>query len=265
MVKSFDRVADIYDETRRMPPDVLAQVVEQIATVVSPADGEVLEIGVGTGRIAIPLAERGFRVAGVDVSEKMLSHLREKMVAAHVSVSVARGDVTILPFADQSFAAVLAVHVFHLLDDVRTCVAEVRRILKQGGCLLFSGEQRMQNYIQQVLSGQYGMKEGLNEIFAGAGVQLPNWDDVEHLVMQAVSELGGKASQFEPIEWDSEITCAGIVNRIEGRVTSSLWNVPDETLRSLVEKARSLLEHYVGPPSTVIRFRRRFDMFCSRF
>lgn len=265
MVKSFDRVADIYDETRRMPPDVLAQVVDQVASVVDPADGEILEIGIGTGRIAIPLAERGFRIAGVDISEKMLGHLREKMAAAHVNVSVARGDVTILPFANTSFSAVLAVHVFHLLDDMRACVAEVRRVLKQAGCLLFSGEQRTQSYIQQVLSERYGMKDGLSEIFASAGVQMPNWGDVEHRVEQAVSELGGTVSQLGPTEWDSEITCAGVVDRIEGRVTSSLWNVPDETLRSLVEKVRLLLEHYVGSPSTVIRFRRRFDMFCARF
>ncbi len=265
MAKSFDRVADIYDETRRMPADVLAQVVEKVASVVDPADGEILEIGVGTGRIAIPLAERGFRVAGVDISEKMLGHLRQKMEAAHVNVSVARGDVTILPFADKSFAAVLAVHVFHLLDDMRTCMAEVRRVLKQGGSLLFSGEQRTQSYIQQVLSQRYGVKEGLHEIFARLGVPMRDWSDVEHRVEQAVSELGGAVLQLEPIEWESVITCAGIVDRIEGRVTSSLWNVPDETLHSLVEKVRSLLEQCVGPPSTEIRFKRRFDMFCGRF
>ncbi len=265
MAKSFDRVADIYDETRRMPADVLAQVVEQVASVVDPADGELLEIGVGTGRIAIPLAERGFRVAGVDISEKMLKHLREKMVAVHVNVGVARGDVTILPFADELFAAVLAVHVFHLLDDMRACVAEVRRVLRLRGCLLFSGEQRTQSYIQQVLSEQYGVKEGLREIFGRLGVPMPDWGDVEHRVEQAVSELGGTVSQLEPIEWEATITCAGIVGRIEGRVTSSLWNVPDETLQNLVEKVRSLLEQYVGPPSTEIRFKRRFDMFCARF
>lgn len=60
-LRSFDRVAAIYDETRNLPADVERAVVDGIAgalCAVAPSP-RLVEVGVGTGRIAVPLAERG--------------------------------------------------------------------------------------------------------------------------------------------------------------------------------------------------------------
>lgn len=67
-----DRWAEIYDETA----PALAGEVELLAELAGP--GPVLELGVGTGRVAIPLAERGLEVHGLDPSAGMLGRLREK-------------------------------------------------------------------------------------------------------------------------------------------------------------------------------------------
>jgi SAM-dependent methyltransferase len=72
-----ERVAAHYDERSAgmSAPEVVGPVVDLLAGY---ADGAALEFGIGTGRIAIPLAERGIRVAGIDSSEAMLSRLRAK-------------------------------------------------------------------------------------------------------------------------------------------------------------------------------------------
>jgi ubiquinone/menaquinone biosynthesis C-methylase UbiE len=68
-----ERVAAFYDE-RSAPmaaPEVVGPVVDLLAAFAQ--DGGALEFGIGTGRIALPLAERGVRVVGIDNSEAMLS------------------------------------------------------------------------------------------------------------------------------------------------------------------------------------------------
>jgi SAM-dependent methyltransferase len=79
-----ERVAAFYDERSAgaAAPEVVGPVVDMLAQFA--ADGAALEFGVGTGRVALPLAERGVRVAGIDNSDAMLSRLHAKPGAAAV-------------------------------------------------------------------------------------------------------------------------------------------------------------------------------------
>lgn len=83
-----DAVADVYDSWHEglafLDP---APVVEYLATLAGP--GPVLEVGVGTGRVAIPLAERGLEVHGIDVSTRMIERLRAKDSASRVKAYAA--------------------------------------------------------------------------------------------------------------------------------------------------------------------------------
>ena len=71
---SFDRAADFYDTTRALPVDVHDRLTTMLLTELS-ARPLCLEIGVGTGRIALPLVERGVSMIGVDIAPKMLRRL----------------------------------------------------------------------------------------------------------------------------------------------------------------------------------------------
>ncbi len=78
---SFDRVAHAYDGTRGYPSGVEQQIAEGLERTARAMEQSVfLEIGVGTGRIAIPLASRGHDYTGVDISEKMLVQLEGKLL-----------------------------------------------------------------------------------------------------------------------------------------------------------------------------------------
>jgi predicted TPR repeat methyltransferase len=73
-----ERVAAVYDDLAADMFDaaVVTPVVEMLAELAG--EGRALELGIGTGRIALPLAERGVRVHGVDSSEPMVTRLRAK-------------------------------------------------------------------------------------------------------------------------------------------------------------------------------------------
>jgi ubiquinone/menaquinone biosynthesis C-methylase UbiE len=76
-------------------------------------DGPVLELGCGTGRIAVPVARAGARIVGIDRSQEMLARARKRIVRARLRgrLSLVRGDIRELPFTSRTkFSAVLAAY-----------------------------------------------------------------------------------------------------------------------------------------------------------
>lgn len=82
-----DRFADVYDDWYADVTDVDATVARLAA--LASGRGAVLELGIGTGRLALPLARLGFDVRGVDASAAMVDRLRAKPGGADVPVAVA--------------------------------------------------------------------------------------------------------------------------------------------------------------------------------
>lgn len=121
---SFNRVADIYDKTRELPPEAMRKIVK---TLVKEMKGykTLLDIGVGTGRFAKPLQENGFEVVGTDISKDMMKNAKKKGVK-----NLLLGDACALPFRDYSFDAAISVHVLHLISDWQTALKEICRVTK---------------------------------------------------------------------------------------------------------------------------------------
>jgi ubiquinone/menaquinone biosynthesis C-methylase UbiE len=80
-----DRIADAYDSfyDATLDTDVAVETLAELA-----GGGPVLELAIGTGRLAVPLAERGVEVRGVDASERMGAKLRAKPGAEHIPVTM---------------------------------------------------------------------------------------------------------------------------------------------------------------------------------
>src|SRR5215510_15678751 len=128
--RSFDRAADIYDQTRPLL-EPIKHGLQTILDIISPK-ARVLDVGTGTGRISIPLLERGLDLIGCDISSKMLRRLQDKFPAARI----AQADASLLPFPNNQFDAVLTVHVMHLIPPWREALREFRRVLAPGGTYL---------------------------------------------------------------------------------------------------------------------------------
>jgi SAM-dependent methyltransferase len=135
-----DRFADVYDDWYEDVSDVAA-TVERIAALAGP-HGRVLELGAGSGRLAVPLAGRGLEVWAVDASPAMLDRLRARPGAG--AVRVVLDDMARLadPALGESggFGVVLCAFntLFNLTDAAaqRACLARVRDLLAPGGVLV---------------------------------------------------------------------------------------------------------------------------------
>jgi len=133
-----ERFADVYDEWYADLTDTDACV----ATLVRLAGGgRVLELGVGTGRLAVPLAGRGLDVTGIDTSPAMLARLGAKPGGDRVVTVV--GDMTDPPVGQQRFALVIVAYntFFNLTDPgaQQRCLHAVRGLLASGGRLVLEG------------------------------------------------------------------------------------------------------------------------------
>jgi len=103
-------------------------------------EGTVLELGCGTGRIALPVVKAGARLVGIDRSARMLSHARKRLARARVAerALLVRGDIRSLPFRSRrGFGLVMAPYgILQSLTrerDLRATLLSVARVLRRGG------------------------------------------------------------------------------------------------------------------------------------
>jgi SAM-dependent methyltransferase len=98
----------------------------------------VLDVGTGTGVVALTAASAGAQVTGLDLTPALLERARENAQIAAVSVDFQEGDAEALPFADSSFDVVLSQfgHMFAPRAEIAT--AELLRVLRPGGTLAFA-------------------------------------------------------------------------------------------------------------------------------
>jgi len=130
-----EAVAARYDESsaEMFEPSVVEPAVDFLAELA--ADGRALELGIGTGRVALPLAARGVPVHGIELSKAMVARLRAKPGGDEIGVTI--GDFSTAT-ADGTFS--LAYLVFNTIGNLTTqeaqaaCFRNVARQLEPGGC-----------------------------------------------------------------------------------------------------------------------------------
>jgi SAM-dependent methyltransferase len=126
-----DRIADAYDELPTHPHDADAAVT---CLAELSAGGPALELGIGTGRLALPLAGRGFAVSGIDASEAMVAKLRAKPGGGDIPVAV--GDFADVDVDGRFGLIFVAYSTFFALPDAdaqRRCFERVADHLTVGG------------------------------------------------------------------------------------------------------------------------------------
>ena len=118
--------ADLFD------PEIVNPVVDFLVDL--SVDGTALELGIGTGRIALPLAQRGIRVHGIDLSEAMVARLRAKPGAEEIGVTI--GDFATTTVEGRFSVAYLVFNTIMNLttqDEQVACFQNVAAHLQPGG------------------------------------------------------------------------------------------------------------------------------------
>jgi len=216
---SFDRVADIYDETRSLPPRMLSRV---LAVLLEQLQGKrILEIGVGTGRFALPLQKSGLEVVGVDISRRMVELGLAKGLRNSIFADGAR-----LPFAPRSFDVTTTNHVLHLVPDWRDMLLEIARVTRES---YFSIVER-------------GSKSPLQEAYhrhlelAGYTWQAPGLHERD-LSKVLTPDLVMPVGPFR-----LSVPSGTILQELERRDYSSQWEVPEDLHRAAIAALRKTWE-----------------------
>jgi ubiquinone/menaquinone biosynthesis C-methylase UbiE len=249
---SFDRAADFYDQTRGLPPQASQQITETLVNVI-PLGAKVLEIGVGTGRIALPLLAHQLDLTGIDLSRRMMDRLRTKLPSDARIPTLAQADATRLPFANGVFDVILAVHVYHLIAGWREAIRESLRVRKPGGMLLYGSGWRPPDSIPSQI------RERFSQIIKTRFPQetQPGVHDFAR-IRDALLESGAKMDEWSAAVWTSKIKLSDFISALENRVYSSTWRLPPEVLAVSIAELRQWVADTSGSLEQEIQVPRKF-------
>ena len=269
---SFDPLAHIYDATRGYPAEVareIAQSLEQAAN--ATAETAFLDVGVGTGRIALPVAARGHTYTGVDISAQMLSLLRAKLLETgwqerdlpwgsfpdeqpnsnppvkrfvqedlRALLRLVHADITSLPFRDASFDVAIAVHIFHLVGDWQQAVRETVRVLRPDGVILSCSDQHESSELSKIAFRWDSIVRELGWTQNVRGNSISS--DLERLLEQ----MGWQWETMTAATWTKTGTPRNVVDSYVQRLWSSTRRVPDDLALEAGRRLEQWAHEYFG-------------------
>jgi SAM-dependent methyltransferase len=140
----FDGRAVQYDEAHdRRDPDghALRARLAVVLRLLGDGPANVLDAGMGPGRLLGELEVRGWSVAGIDASAEMVALARARLPDARERLL--EGRIEKIPFGDASFDAVVATGVLEYVEDLAAALRELGRVARPGGLLVVSMPNRL--------------------------------------------------------------------------------------------------------------------------
>lgn len=200
-----DGVADVYDAW--YGGGDTGPMVERLAALAG--GGPALELGIGTGRVALPLAARGVAVHGIDASDSMLDQLRAKEGAA--SLSITRGDFTEFDLGSRFKLVYVVFNTFFSLPDQESqvrCFHCVADHLSPGGRFV------LECFVPDPGRFDRGQRLAVTAIESdGLRLEAALHDPVHQKVRARVVSLTDGGARFYPLEarycWPSELDLMG--------------------------------------------------------
>ena len=254
--RSFDRAANFYDQTRPLFEPIATHGIQAILDLAGP-QARVLDVGTGTGRISIPLLERGLDLIGCDLSSKMLGRLKEKLP----TVRIAQADATRLPFPTGHFDMVLTVHVLHLIPAWREALHEFKRVLGTGGSYV---NVKTWDPVGATIRGQMRgyWRRWLEE--RGMDANLTGVRSKEDSLPELQS-LGARLTEMEVVRYPLSFTLREELERFASRAYSDAWEIPDAIFDASLEALRSWVDHEYGDLDQPRADEVRFAIDVARF
>ena len=235
---AFDRAAAYYDATRGWSLEGAARETAVLAAELS-GRGPVLEVGVGTGQVGMPLFAQGVPLLGMDLSRPMLDVLLAK-AAGEPPFPLVQADATRMPFADDAFGGVILRWVLHLIPDWEGALGEIARVVGTRGVL-----------IVQLGGPGDGVAKAIRERFTaeadidGRPVGL-DWTGYEHLDA-AMAFLDATPRDLPTFTAEDAMSVEGFMAGIEANAYSWTWPLAESTLAAAAAVTRAWAEATYGP------------------
>lgn len=203
-----------------------------VLSMIGGRGGRALEVGCGSGGIAADLVERGFNVVAIDLSLEMLRAARGRL--AQDGVRFLRADAERLCFRAAGFDLVVAMGVLEYLPDPGEAIAEIRRVLRDGGEAIVT--------VPTSISPS-ALMDRLFESFPASLRRMLLWRDT--------LPKGDPVHRLAPWELDRALARAGLEPRERGFCQFTMFPV-DAVLPALSERIGRLLEplgrnRFTGP------------------
>lgn len=214
----FSQNAPVYD---RRHGAVLSR--EDVDRLWAGADlhpgARVLDIDPGIGRVAIPLAARGCRVAAMEPAASMLQELKKK--ASAIGVRLAAGAGARLPFASGAFHVVVIARLLYLTSDWRAILHDAHRVLARGGCLLhdWGNGEGDEEWVR--------IREEARRLFESAGVLSPFHPGFRSETDVDLGERGLVREREIVLGPGPGIMLREFLRRLVDGELSYIWHVPD--------------------------------------
>ena len=254
--RSFDRAATFYDQTRQLLEPIANYGIPALVDAIG-AGSRVLEVGAGTGRISIPLLERGVDLMGCDLSIPMLKKFQEKFS----SPRIAQADATLLPFRAEQFDVVLTVHVMHLIPPWREVLREFKRVLVPRGAYLnvstwASLGTSVGDRIREYWRGWLRQR--------GVDAEHPGARDYKEL-QEELRAMGADLHEVEAVRFTESYTLRAELERFAARTYSYTWHIPDAIFDESIKELRDWAAQEYGDLDQQMNDEVHFVIHVARF
>ena len=248
----YDQIADIYDNTRALPPEIDRQVTECILQLVAATpETKFLELDIGTGLNALPIINRGYAYTGVDISPQMLAQLRRKLPDIPPNLQLIQAEAASLPMLDNNaFDVALMRHMLHLVSDWRSCLAEIRRVLQPQGIYLYCESLWTAHQIKieqqwQAILDQYKPPRSNLKVAKHSRAE-------KREVIQLLKAQGAIVESVVAAKWQVEQTVGELLDIYQTKDHGSCWSIPNDTFPAAMQEFRRWCKAYYGIAETVV-------------
>lgn len=207
----YNKIAKFYDKGRSLSEQNIDLWIGLISKYAKAAEGaRFLDLGCGTGRFSIPVAEKlRYRVTGADSSIEMLDKARQKDKNRIVNWEIQNAEH--LSYTDATYDIVFMSHLLHHCDNPRKVINDCRRILGEYGVILI----------------RYGAIEQIS-------------DDVEHTFFPETLAID-EARVFTVRKTENYLKEAGFSGIVSEEITQRTYDTSTDHLKAITEKSTSVL------------------------
>jgi SAM-dependent methyltransferase len=232
-----------FDERAAIPPEAVESVAAAVAEIAGLRQGDtLLDIGVGTGMLSLPLIRQPIRYVGFDLSPAMLAVFREKLEKARLHAELRVADANgRWPAEDGSVAAIFSARALHHVD-VDHAAAEIERVLRpEGGWLILGMVRRPNDSVKPAFRRQMG------KFLEEEGYGSRSHDIHAEALFPALEAIGGeRATPRVVARWKRRQAPLDWFTAWQGKKGLAGHDIPEEVKKRVLVRLRTWAEELHG-------------------
>lgn len=224
---SYVEVAARYNDINHIPAGASDALGKATAELVGE-NATILDLGAGAGRISVPIAKYSNMIA-VDIEHHMQLACKKLATKQGIPITHSVGTVLQLPFADNTFDAIVTSNVLHQIEAWREALKEAARVLKPGGVFIV-GRDLLD---EDSCAGK--MRSASRRFTAEVAPDYQPTDAAGPTLFAFIGKMGGKPGRpVTACTWTEVDSPRGILKKMEDRLHNETWSLDDAKLSAMM-------------------------------